>query len=149
MTKYLLDTNVVLRFANPSDQKHTIVTNVVYNLLLRGDECYLTAQVIIELWVVATRPKEVNGLGWSVSRTREIIEQLLIRFPLIEESSQIFITWLNLVTTNKVMGKRSHDIRLVGVMLANNITHLLTFNSKDFDKITGITIIQPQELLEN
>ena len=87
MTKYLLDTNVVLRFANPSDQKHTIVTNAVYNLLLRGDECYLTAQVIIELWVVDTRPKKVNGLGWSVSKTREIIEQLFIRFLLVEESS--------------------------------------------------------------
>ena len=51
MTKYLLDTNVVLRFANPSDKKHIIVKNAVYNLLLQGDECYLTAQVIIEFWV--------------------------------------------------------------------------------------------------
>ncbi len=149
MTKYLLDTNVVLRFANPSDAKHIIATNAVYNLLLRGDECYLTAQIIIELWVVATRPQEVNGLGWNTERTRDIIDQLLIRFPLVEESSQIFITWLNLVTANQVTGKRTHDIRLVGVILANNITHLLTFNPKYFNRITNITIVQPQELLGN
>ena len=149
MTKYLLDTNVVLRFANPSDAKHIIATNAVYNLLLRGDECYLTAQIIIELWVVATRPQEVNGLGWNAERTRYIIDQLLIRFPLVEESSQIFITWLNLGTAHQVTGKRTHDIRLGGVMLANNITHLLTFNPKDFNTITDITIVQPQELLGN
>ncbi len=149
MTKYLLDTNVVLRFANPSDTKHVTATNAVYNLLLRGDECYLTAQIIIELWVVATRPQEVNGLGWNAERTRDIIDQLLIRFPLVEESSQIFSTWLNLVTAHQVTGKRTHDIRLVGVMLANNITHLLTFNPKDFNRITDITIVQPQELLGN
>ena len=46
-------------------------------------------------------------------------------------------------------GKRTHDIRLVGVMLANNITHLLTFNPKDFNRITDVTIVQPQELLGN
>jgi predicted nucleic acid-binding protein len=76
MAKYLLDTNVVLRLSNPSDGQHELVTEAVANLLARADECYLTAQVLIELWVVATRPTNVNGLGWSVEQTRNIIDQL-------------------------------------------------------------------------
>jgi hypothetical protein len=39
-------------------------------LLTQGDECFLTAQVLVELWVVATRPVEVNGLGWAVNTVR-------------------------------------------------------------------------------
>ena len=46
---------------------------------MQGNECYLTAQVLIELWVVATRLVEVNGLGWSIEQTRQVIDQLLDR----------------------------------------------------------------------
>ncbi|MBV6622722.1 MAG: type II toxin-antitoxin system VapC family toxin [Rivularia sp. (in: Bacteria)] len=147
MTKYLLDTNVVLRFCNPSDVQHSLVTDAVSFLLARGDECFLTPQVIVEFWVVATRPIDVNGLGWSVEQTRNTIDQLCDRIPLIKESSDIFSNWLDLVTSNKVMGKRTHDARIVAAMLAHEITHILTLNPKDFTFTSSITIVHPQELI--
>lgn len=147
MTRYLLDTNVVLRLCNLSDVQHNLATDAVSCLLTQGDECFLTAQVLIELWVVATRPVEVNGLGWAVEQTRNTIDQLLNRFPLLEESSQIFPNWLDLVTVNRVMGKRTHDIRIVAVMLTHGITHLLTFNPSDFVAPSGITVVRPQDLV--
>lgn len=45
------------------------------------------------------------------------------------------------------MGKRTHDARIVAVMLANGITHLLTFNPSDFVGISSITITRPQDLI--
>ncbi|MBW4623724.1 MAG: type II toxin-antitoxin system VapC family toxin [Cyanosarcina radialis HA8281-LM2] len=146
MTSYLLDTNVVMRFCNPSDVQHPLATNAIANLLVRSDERLLVSQVIIEFWVVATRPTQVNGLGWTVEQTRNTIDQILDRFPLLEESPQIFPNWLNLVTTNRVMGKRTHDARIVAAMLASGITHLLTFNPSDFAGISSITIAHPQDL---
>lgn len=44
------------------------------------------------------------------------------------------------------MGKRTHDVRLVAAMLANEMTHLLTFNPSDFAGISSITITHPQDL---
>ncbi|MFB2979323.1 type II toxin-antitoxin system VapC family toxin [Microseira sp. BLCC-F43] len=146
MARYLLDTNVVLRFGNPADVQHHLATEAIYRLLTQGNECFLTAQVLIEFWVVATRPIEVNVLGWTVEQTRSIIDQLLNRFPLLEESSQIFPNWLDLVTTSKVMGKRTDDDRIIAVMLAQEITHLLTFNPRDFAIAPTITIVRPPEL---
>ena len=146
MTRYLLDTNVVMRFCNPSDVQHQLATDAISRLLMQSDECLLVTQVIIEFWVVATRPTQVNGLGWTVEQTRSTIDQLLDRFSFLEESPQIFPNWLNLVTTNKVMGKRTHDARIIAAMLANGITHLLTFNPSDFAGISSITIIHPQDL---
>lgn len=146
MTSYLLDTNVVVRFCNPSDMQHQLATDAVSRLLMQSDECLLTSQVIVEFWVVATRPTQVNGLGWTVEQTRSTIDQLLNRFPLLDESPQIFPNWLNLVTTNRVMGKRTHDARIVAAMLANEIMHLLTFNPSDFADISSITITHPQDL---
>jgi predicted nucleic acid-binding protein len=147
MTRYILDTNVVMRFCNPSDIQHHLATEAISRLLAQGDECLLTAQIIIEFWVVATRPVEVNGLGWTVEKTRNTIDQVLERFPLLEESKHIFPNWLNLVTSNKVMGKRTHDVRIVAVMLAYQVTHILTFNPSDFVLTTSIVIVRPQELL--
>ncbi|OLP18574.1 twitching motility protein PilT [Leptolyngbya sp. 'hensonii'] len=146
MTRYLLDTNVVMRFCNPSDVQHELATDAISRLLLQSDECLLVTQVIIEFWVVATRPTQFNGLGWTVEQTRSTIDQLLDRFPFLEESPQIFPNWLNLVTNNRVMGKRTHDARIIAAMLANGITHLLTFNPSDFAGISSITIIHPQDL---
>lgn len=105
MAKYLLDTNVILRFSNPSDGQHYLATEAVATLLRQGNECYLAAQILIELWVVATRPADVNGLGWSVEQTHDVIEQLLNRFPMAGETSQIFSSRFALVTDNQIKGK--------------------------------------------
>lgn len=132
MTSYLLDTNVVMRFCNPSDAQHKLAVDAVSHLLMQSNECLLVSQIIVEFWVVATSPIQVNGLGWSVERTRSTINQLLDRFPLLEESPQIFSNWLDLVTINKVMGKRTHDARIIAAMIAIGVTHLYDFQPKRF-----------------
>ena len=109
----------------------------------------MTAQVLIELWVVATRPVEVNGLGWSTKQTHSVIEQLLERFPLIEDTLHIFPTWLSLVTENEVKGKRTHDVRIVAVMLTHKISHVLTLNPNDFKNFSEITTVRPQEIINS
>ena len=149
MTKYLLDTNVILRFANPSDKQHHLTTEAIATLLEQSDECFLTAQVLIELWVVATRPVDVNGLGWSTKQASNIIEQLLDRFPIVEETSPIFSAWLNLVTQNQIKGKRTHDALIVAVMLVYEISRILTFNPSDFKGLSEIITVHPQEILNS
>lgn len=59
--------------------------------------------------MVATRPVDVNGLGWDVEKTCTEIEQTLNQFPQLEETPQIFSRWLNLVKTYQIKGKRVHD----------------------------------------
>lgn len=148
MTAYLLDTNIILRFSNPSDAQHELVTNAVAAILAAGDECLLVPQVLIEMWVVATRPTDVNGLGWSTTYTRNVIEQLLQRFPLAEEAPQLFPTWLDIVSTQKISGKRTHDARIVAMMKVAAINHILTLNPSDFANISDITVIHPKQTVE-
>jgi predicted nucleic acid-binding protein len=147
MPKYLLDTNILLRLSHPADAQNPIVTTAVATLLNQGDECYLAAQVLVELWAVATRPTDVNGLGWSPAQIRSAIEQLLEQFPLAEDHPQVFPTWLDLVTKHQIQGKRTHDIRIVAVMLSADIRHILTLNPKDFSGISEITIVHPQTIV--
>ncbi|MCA2618393.1 MULTISPECIES: type II toxin-antitoxin system VapC family toxin [unclassified Microcystis] len=147
MAKYLLDTNILLRGSDPDSSSHLLAIKAVSNLLKSGHDCYITSQVLIEFWVVATRPIEVNGLGWSVKQTSDEVNQLINRFSWIEETSEIFFYWHNLANTYNIKGKRTHDIRLIAVMKTQKLTHLLTFNPDDFIKIPDIQIIHPNEIV--
>lgn len=146
MTTYLLDTNVLLRSSDPNSPLQALADASVTQLLERSAQLYITSQNIIEFWVVATRPATVNGLGWTVEQTRTEIEQILSQFPQLEETPQIFPHWFNLVTSYQLQGKRVHDARLVAVMLAHGVTHLLTFNPDDFRSINEIVVVHPQAL---
>ena len=147
MTTYLFDTNIILRFSNPSDGQHELVTNAVAAILKQGDECYLAPQVLIEMWVVATRPTDVNGLGWSTTYTRNVIDQLMQRFPMVEEVPQLFQAWLDIVSTQKILGKRTHDARIAALMKTSAISHILTLNPSDFSNIPDVTVIHPQNIV--
>lgn len=148
MANYLLDTNIILRFSNPSDVQHDLVTDAVATLLAAGHDCYLAPQVLIEMWVVATRPTDVNGLGWSTVYTRKIIDELLERFPIAEEMPQIFPEWFELVTNNAIKGKRTHDARIVALMRASQIDFVLTLNPSDFSSVSDIIVMHPKDVIE-
>ena len=126
---------------------HLLAGQATAKLLLRGNQVYITSQNLVEFWVVATRPTDVNGLGWNVAKTNYEIEQILAQFTLLEDNPEIFSNWLNLVNTKQIKGKRIHDARLVAVMLTYGISHLLTFNPKDFNSITEVTVVHPQTII--
>jgi len=148
MTAYLLDTNILIRLVDSTALGHRLVLDAVAAILASGNECVLTGQVLIEFWVVATRPLQVNGLGWTAQQADEEISQLLDQFPLLEEDSTVFINWRRLVTRVGTLGKRSHDVRLVAVMLVHQITHLLTLNPDDFSGLSEIEVVHPQAIVQ-
>ncbi|MBW4630388.1 MAG: PIN domain-containing protein [Iphinoe sp. HA4291-MV1] len=148
MVAYLLDTNILLRMSDGNSPTHLLAGKATAKLLMQGHQVYITSQNIVEFWVVATRPVEVNGLGWSAEQTRTEVEQIVSQFPLLEETPQIFTHWLNYVITNNVMGKRVHDARFIAVMLAHGVTHLLTFNIDDFRNKQEIVIVHPQTVMK-
>jgi predicted nucleic acid-binding protein len=147
MTKYLLDTNILLRASDPNSSSYLIAMNAVDTIIKQGGECFITSQNLIEFWVVATRPTDVNGLGWTTSKTSTEIGQILTQFSLLSETPDIFTNWLQLVTDNDIKGKRTHDIRLLAVMKVHSISHLLTFNPDDFIQPQNITIVHPQDII--
>jgi predicted nucleic acid-binding protein len=146
MPAYLLDTNIVLRLVNPKAANHDVVKAAISKLREHNQYCVLTPQVLIEFWAVATRPTTANGFGWDALTTRAEIDRLLDLFPLLEDTPVIFDTWLTLVTTFAVRGKRVHDLRLIAVMQAHKVTHLLTFNTGDFPATPDVTLVHPEQV---
>ena len=104
-------------------------------------------QVLYEFWVVTTRPTSaVGGLGRTPAAVDREINAILAGFPLFPDTPAVFPEWRALVRTHAVSGKPSHDARLVALMQAHTITHILTLNGADFARYPGITAIPPASL---
>lgn len=146
MRQYFLDTNILLRIVDRSSSEHELVVRAIASIFKNGDQCVITPQTLIEFWVVATRPIEVNGFGWTITETREKLERLISQFVLLEETKDIFVNWFQLVETHGIKGKRTHDLRLVAVAKSYAIDYLLTLNTRDFVVIPEVTIADPRNI---
>jgi predicted nucleic acid-binding protein len=143
MPTYLIDTNLLLRIADTGAASHSVAISVIEKLLADGHPLYLTAQNIIEFWSVATRPVTSNGLGWDCQVAANASNQFLSQFSFLEDNPTVFNLWFSLVSVERIAGRKVHDTRLVAVMQAYGIEHLLTFNTVDFQRFAGIKAIDP------
>jgi predicted nucleic acid-binding protein len=140
----LVDTNVLLRSAQPSHSLHQSAVASVANLRLANEALCLVPQVLYEYWVVATRPVDENGLGMSARETEVDLAKLMQRFRFFRDERAIFEPWHKLVVQHQVLGKNGHDARLVAAMQRHSLTHILTFNGDHFKRYPGITVLVPQ-----
>jgi predicted nucleic acid-binding protein len=144
MKKYLVDTNLLLRSAQPLHPMHQAAVATLRRLKRDKGVLCIAPQNLIEFWAVATRPVENNGLGRSVAQAAQELAELKKLFTLLPDSPAIFPEWEKLVVSCEVKGKPTHDARIVAIMKANGIDHLVTFNSSDFKRFS-VTIIEPGE----
>lgn len=141
--RVLCDTNVIARSLEPKHAQHSHACQAIGELTLQGHELCVSPQVFFELWAVATRPVEQNGMGRTCLEAQTIFKETLSLFTLIPETSSVISVWEELVIKHSVTGKKSHDTHLAATMIVNNVSHLLTFNTQDFVRFDTITVIQP------
>lgn len=144
--KYLLDANILLRLADSTSGQHVLVSQSLAILYARDDELLISMQGFAEFWAVATRPTSANGLGFSTQQTRELIDEYLQVYGFVPDHAGSFEIWLELVTKNQVIGKPTHDARLVALMKAHKLETILTINTSDFKRFTEIKAVHPLEV---
>jgi predicted nucleic acid-binding protein len=143
---HLSDTNIVGRWALPQDPLYPQVRAAILALRQRGETLYITAQNLLEFRAFATRPLEANGLGMTTEQASVEIARIETAFPLLPETPAIYPLWRTLADTYGVMGRQVYDARLVAVMMANGVSHLLTLNPTHFRRFEGITVVIPNEV---
>ncbi len=139
----LVDTNVILRSAEPGHVQHQAAIDAIDALAKQGNTLCLVPQNFYEFWVVSARPLAQNGRGKSPDEVIAEFSFLESHFAVLSDNRTVFDEWKRLMAGYKVTGKPSHDARLVAAMLAHGITHILTFNDQDFRRYAGVTVISP------
>ena len=142
----LIDTNVLLRLA---DEKHAmhLTASAAIEVYRRTKVLCIFPQNLYEFLVVATRPLKVNGLDYTQSEAMGVIASLERFYKLVPETPAVYTHWKAILNDFVVNGKLGHDAHLVAGMLANGITEILTFNDQDFIRFTGITTVNPKNVV--
>ncbi len=139
----LVDTSVLTRILQPHHALYAVTDRAIERLLAEGRELHVVAQNLIELWVVATRPFEQNGLGMTPAAAAGELALIKSMFEFLPESPAIYPIWESLVIQHKVLGKPAHDARLVAAMRAHGLTAILTFDASGFSRYAGIEVVHP------
>jgi predicted nucleic acid-binding protein len=142
----LLDTNVLVSLANPTDTHHALTVETIQGLRSQKVPMRLVPQIVYEFWVVATRDLSANGLGYSPEDCGFLIDHFLSVFPMLEDSPGLFQEWQRLVKHHACRGKISHDARIVAAMHIHQAQQIITYNGADFKRFSGIQPLHPENL---
>lgn len=139
----LLDTNVLLRHAKPTDPAHPTARAAISTLQAGGDTLCLFPQNLYEFWAAATRPLDANGLGLTAAECDAQLSQFEQLFRLLLDPPALLAEWRAVVVAHDCKGKVAHDARLVAAMTVLGVTRVLTFNDKDFRRYPHLTVLNP------
>lgn len=106
---------------------------------------HIVSQNLIEMWVVATRPLEQNGLGMTPAAAAGELAHIKSMFEFLPETPAVYPIWESLVIQCNVSGKPAHDARLVAAMRAHGLTSILTFDRSGFSRYPGIEVLHPAD----
>jgi predicted nucleic acid-binding protein len=141
-----VDTNILLRVRDADDARHAVCVEAVDRLQGGTHELFICAQVLIEYWVVATRPRNVNGLGLNADDADLDFQDFCRSFVVLPEPPDMAVRWHDLASRYAVHGRDAHDTRLAALMLSHGVTVILTLNPADFARYTEITCLAPEDV---
>ncbi|MFM7919398.1 MAG: type II toxin-antitoxin system VapC family toxin [Planctomycetaceae bacterium] len=144
--RILVDTNVLLRSAEPGHAHFQFSVYAIDLLRSHGHDLLIVPQILYEYWSVATRPLANNGFGLSPAEATVELSMLRTLFRLLQDERGIYSMWHDLVVQHAVRGKQAHDARLAAAAQRHLITHVLIFNTTDFQRYSFLTAVSPSDI---
>ena len=140
-------TNILIRGVHRKAAKHREALRALRILRGQGHRICIVPQNLYEFWAVATRLLESNGLGLTPAQSDRITSRFENLCLVLRDPPELYDEWRRLVLANNVLGKKSHDARLVAAMRLHGIQHILTFNYADFARYPDIAAIEPHTVV--
>jgi predicted nucleic acid-binding protein len=100
--RVLIDTNVLLRSAQPTHPLCKQATQAVSELIRLDGGTFYCLQNIAEFWNVATRPSDKNGLGLSHVEVIREVESIEKSLSLLPDVPSIYPAWKQILRDHRV-----------------------------------------------
>ncbi len=136
-----LDTNVFLAATDPARTGHRRARDILDQWPAVGITLYLSAQIVREYLVVATRPPAVGGLGLPLDAALENVTAVLDRTKILEETAAVSARLRDLLLAIDCSGKQIHDANVVATMMTHGVAALVTENLGDFRRFDDMITV--------
>jgi predicted nucleic acid-binding protein len=150
MMQVLIDTGILLRLFDRLDPGYDGIQAALRLLWTRGDDPVITPQNAAEFWNVSTRPASARGgYGQPVAKVQSRLAAIERICRVLPETPAAYAEWKRLVAGHGVTGVSVHDARIVAQMNVWRVVNILTLNTPDFRRYSGIVATTPAELLSS
>lgn len=136
-----IDTNVLVYANQAGSTHHAAAVALLTQVEAAGAPLWISGQVLREYLAVVTR-QQGRTVALPMPQAIERVRFFIQLFRLVEDAPSVRAELFNLLSTHPVAGKQVHDANIVATMLANGITHLLTFNVGDFRRFADLITIE-------
>jgi predicted nucleic acid-binding protein len=142
--KSFIDTNVLLRSRLDGIPLHIEAKTLVAAERARGNELWISRQVIREFIVQVTHPRTL-GIPLTPGEIETHLSSMYTLFRVADDKGTVTDQLIALLKIYPTAGKQVHDANIVATMLVNGIDRLLTQNVDDMkrfsDRITLVPLI--------
>jgi len=137
-----LDTNILVYASIPESPFHLASSIALQEHYQRGNELWVSRQVLREYLAVLTRPQAFSNpiLTPTLVTAVQLFEG---SFRIAEDNRRVTEILLNLIGQVPVGGRQIHDTNIVATMLAHGVCQLLTHNVHDFARFSQIITVLP------
>ncbi|MGM0506065.1 MAG: type II toxin-antitoxin system VapC family toxin [Bacteroidota bacterium] len=135
MSKLLIDTNILIYGIDQDSQFFERARNILDS---SKQELTTTSKNISEFLAVVTK---ANGYGLSTALALEILHEIIEGIEVLYPSHESMAIFLDLLDRHQVNGQNVHDLEIAGIAIAHGVKKLATFNTKDFESIKEIRLI--------
>ncbi len=136
-----VDTNVLLTATDELRPQHREAQRLLSESGARGVHLGASGQILREYLVVATRPREANGLGLSTEDGVANVHAFLRHLHLYEENEEVSRRLRRFAVDYGLRGRRLHDANIAATMSAHGIRFVVTQNGADFAPFDGIEVV--------
>jgi len=139
----LIDTNVLiyLTFEDFEPEKHIRSLEILNELDQSGSPLFVSSQVLREFYAIATNDRIFPKPLTSKQALRKL-KEFIVRFSLVMEKETTLHVLISLIEQYAVSRQKIHDMNIVATMMDNGISHLFTYNVRDFRQIHEIHLLK-------
>jgi predicted nucleic acid-binding protein len=140
--RIFLDTNILVYANAERAPLHQVALQSIQALSAEGSELWISRQILREYLAILSRPQTFSHPLPANELTADV-RYFQDRFRIAEDDATVTAHLLALVQRFPTGGKQVHDANIVATMLAYGIPSLLTNNTDDFVRFSGMITILP------
>lgn len=137
-----IDTNILVYASQIQSPFHQVAMEAIQGFYDAGVELWISRQVLREYLATLTRPRQFAS-PLPIAIVIQDLRYLYNRFQVAEDNSQVTERLLTLMEEVFSGGKQVHDANIVATMLVYGIPQLLTHNTGDFARFSGLITVLP------
>ncbi len=140
--RVFVDTNILIysTFEDFEPEKHLQCVDTLNRLLQAETILFVSSQILREYFAITTN-KNIFKKPLTYKQAAAKMKEFMATFTLVYEKESTIHVLIALIGKYAILQQKIHDMNIVATMLDNNITHLLTYNAKDFRKISEIKLL--------